>query len=99
MTIKFIYSDNSQLSILEKVKSLYKDRNIKFEGFDFNIYKDKKKAYKVLGACSARLIPFCSIYNDNNELIKAFYSEVSECTENNIIKYLDNYIKLNKNNG
>ena len=40
--------------------------------YDESFFKDKKKAYKVKGACSARLSPFVSVYDDKNELIKAF---------------------------
>lgn len=52
-------------------------------------YKDKKDSYKLKSSCGARLNPFCAIYNDNKNLVKAFYSEVGECTVTNILNYLN----------
>lgn len=44
--------------------------------------------------CGTKLAPFCAIYNDKKEILKAFYSEVSECTFNNINKYLKDNDKI-----
>jgi hypothetical protein len=32
---------------------------------------------------------FDAVYDNNKELVKAFYSEVGDCTADNIIKYLN----------
>ena len=51
--------------------------------------KDKKKAIMIKASCGTRLVPFVAVYDNNKELIKAFYSEVGDCTTDNIIKYLN----------
>lgn len=50
--------------------------------------------FKVMNFCGTKLVPFCAIYNDKKEVVKAFYSEVSECTFNNINKYLKDNDKI-----
>lgn len=57
------------------------------EHYDPNIYKDRKKAFKLKGSYGARLDPFAVILEDG-EPIKAFYSEANECTIDNIINYV-----------
>ena len=57
--------------------------------FNTEFFKDRKKAFKLKGSCSAKLNPFCAIYKDDNTLIKAFYSEAKECTFNNIKTFID----------
>ena len=57
------------------------------EHYNPNVYKDRSKAFKTKGAYGARLDPFAVILEDG-EPIKAFYSEVNECTIDNIINYV-----------
>ena len=43
----------------------------------------------IKASCGTRLVPFVAVYDNNKELVKAFYSEVGDCTADNIIKYLN----------
>lgn len=98
MTIKIAYSESNDLEdlILRNLLNLYKSDEIghfpKIEviSYDENNYKEKKDAIMLKASCGARLNPFCAIYNDDRELIKAFYTEVGECTVKNIIEYIKN---------
>lgn len=102
MTIKIAYSpgqgDQLEDLILRNLVSLLKkDENghfptIEVIAYNEDHYKEKKDAYMLKASCGARLTPFCAIYDDDKNLIKAFYSEVGECTINNIIEYLKNDI-------
>lgn len=87
MILKFIYSDSTQKDIFEQLKNLHKD--ITCVGYDYSHFKEKKDAFKVMNFCGTKLVPFCAIYNDKKEVVKAFYSEVSECTFNDINNYLN----------
>lgn len=98
MTIKIVYSIGQGDSIGEQLtKALDKrDENslIKFNLVSYNEehHKQRKDALRLKASCGARLLPFCAIYNDDKEIIKAFYSEVGECTVSNILEYIDNEI-------
>lgn len=98
MTIKIVYSAGQGDSIGEQLtKALDKrDENslIKFNLVSYNEehHKQRKDALQLKASCGARLLPFCAIYNDDKEMIKAFYSEVRECTVSNILEYIDNEI-------
>lgn len=87
MVIRIVY--NSEIHNIKDIIDELNQRHIKYELFDNNYSKDKKKGYKVKGAFSARLDPFMGVYDDNDKPIKGFYSEVSECTLSNLIKFLD----------
>lgn len=90
MTIKIITGDSSIEFSNKLVAQLWKDfSNLVVETYDEDNYKDKKKAIMIKASCGTRLIPFVAIYNDKKDLLKAFYSEVKECTSDNIIKYLN----------
>lgn len=89
MTVKVVYNDeNNDFSNL-LVAKLWKDfANIKVETFNEDSFKDKKKAIMIKASCGTRLVPFVAIYDKDKNLVKAFYSDVKECTMDNIIKYL-----------
>ena len=54
--------------------------------------KERKKAFGLKGSFSARLSPFAVLYNSENNPVRAFYSEVNECTLDNIINNLNKYL-------
>ena len=85
MTLKYIYSDESQLDIFSHLKDEYP--NIEYIGYNFNSFKERKEAYKVLSYFGAKLLPFCAFYKDK-VVIKAFYSEAGECNLNKILKWI-----------
>ena len=60
-----------------------------FEVYDARYFDTRKKGYlKCKSAFSARLDPFVGIWK-NNIPIKGFYTEVDECTIDNIVNYLN----------
>lgn len=89
MTVKIIYSDIC-LSLKNRIAAyiLEKFPEIEVETYNESHYKNKKKAIMIKASCGTKLVPFVAIYN-NKELVKAFYSEVGDCTADNIIKYLN----------
>lgn len=89
MTIKVVTGEDSSRFNNQLVSILWKDfPTISVETFNEDNYKDKKKAIMIKASCGTRLTPFVAIYDENRELVKAFYSEVGECTVDNVIKYL-----------
>ena len=96
MIIKIAYSKGQGDNIEEQLtKALNKeDSLIKFDIVSYNedYCKQRKDSFQLKASCGARLLPFCAIYNDDKEIIKAFYSEVGECTIFNILEYIDNEI-------
>lgn len=90
MTVKIVYSEDC-LPLKNQVVAYIWEKlpGIEVETYDELHYKDKKKAIMIKASCGTRLVPFVAVYNDDKELIKAFYSEVGDCTVNNIIKYLE----------
>lgn len=90
MTVKIIYSEDC-LPLKNQVVAYIWEKlpGVEVETYDELHYKDKKKAIMIKASCGTRLVPFVAVYDDNKELVKAFYSEVGDCTVNNIIKYLE----------
>lgn len=90
MTIKIVYNESCQVFKNQLVAYLWEHfPKIDIETYDESYYKDKKKAIMIKSSCGARLTPFIAIYNNNKDLIKAFYSEVRDCTLNNVIEYVN----------
>ena len=87
MVIKLCYNSKQDSSLYENLLDYCKLHNIDFEFYDENYSKERKKSFKVKGSCGAKLTPFCAIYC--NILIKAFYTEINECTFENIKEYLE----------
>lgn len=87
MILKIVYNSDLHESFYKELCQFLDANSIKYESYDSKFLKDRKKGYKVKGAFSARLDPFVGVYK-NDSPIKGFYSEVKECTVNNIIEYL-----------
>lgn len=92
-TLKIAYNDDSE----NLVKRLQEEISNKYpyvtlESFHENIFKERKKAFKLKGSYSARISPFAILIDDNNKVIKAFYSEVMECTYFDIMRSLNSLI-------
>lgn len=89
MLIKIVIGENSTVFSNKLLAILWRDfPDITIETFNEDSYKDKKKAIMTKVSCGARLTPFVAIYNESKDLVKAFYTEVEECTIDNIINYL-----------
>ena len=84
----------------ESSQDLYKDLSIlldKYPSVDFIAYhegllKERRKAFMLKGGYSAKLTPFAVLFDLDRNPIKAFYSEVGECTVKNIKQYIDQFI-------
>lgn len=77
-------------SLQEKISQKYPD--VTLTGYREDTLKERKKAFGVKGSWAARLTPFAVMYDYENTPLKAFYSEVQECTVDNIEFYLDSFI-------
>lgn len=88
------YCSDFEKSILG-IKNIFKDLNI--EVFNESFYNEKKKAFKVKGGYSARMIPFALLTNDK-KYVKAFYSEDQGCTIDAIINFLKQYFNESSSN-
>lgn len=53
-----------------------------------NTVKGKKESYKVKSHWGAKLNPFIELYDDENKIIKVFYSEKQNAV-NQLISYLN----------
>lgn len=91
MILKIAYDDNSEKLITELKNVLEKFPLVNLETFHENILKERKKAFSLKSEWGTRLSPF-AILIDNEKPIKAFYSDVNECTIDNISKILKSFI-------
>ena len=62
--------------------------NVQFIAYDESYTDDRKRANRLKGGFSARKSPFAVLKTDEDKFLKAFYSEVDECTVKNIIHNL-----------
>jgi hypothetical protein len=94
------YDENSE-EFFKQLSDLISQNypKIKLVGYHENKLKERKKAFGVKGGYGARITPFTVVLDHESKPLKAFYSEVNECTINNIQNYLDllyqSLIKLN----
>lgn len=76
--------------------------NIYTEGYNSNYFDSKKKGFlKCKGAFAAKKDPFIGVWI-NNIPKKGFYSEVNECTLDNLKEYLNSldendYLEIDPN--
>lgn len=90
MILKVIYNEDSLPFKNKLVSHLWENYpKIGVETYDENHFKEKKKAIMIKASCGTRLAPFVAVYDNNKELIKAFYSETKDCTFDNIVEYLN----------
>lgn len=79
--------DNDKL--IEEIINNYP--NLVIDGHDERTLKGKKASFEFKGHWAARANPFAILFNDEDKVIHAFYSEVNECTFDNINGYLVAY--------
>lgn len=76
MLAKIVYSElYSDYAAEVAAAILDSDKENKVELYDEDFYKDRKKAMLIKISCGTKLSPMVAIYNDDKELIKAFYKE------------------------
>lgn len=102
LTVKMAYDEKSE-SLYKTLKDLLNQKypDIIFEGYAEDSLKERKKAFGLKGCYAARLVPFTAVSTivENDEEkeekpMKAFYSEVSECTIDNILKFIDSIVTI-----
>ena len=71
--------------------------NVEVNFFHEGKLKERRKAFMLKGGYSAKKSPFAVIFDVDKNPLKAFYSEVNECTLDNIVSILDSIVS-NKNN-
>lgn len=91
MIIKIVYNSDYKNQFDFYYDLISKLHDITIESYDTKYTSDAKQGIKVRGAFGSRLEPFVGIYSDEGKILKGFYSEVSECTVNNIINYLNTH--------
>lgn len=98
-TLSIAYNNDSKeffQAISELLKNDYPQ--VALSGYNESAFKSRNKAFKLKGGWSARKTPFALITDEEGNPLKAFYSEVEECTIDNIKFYLDTIITSLKTN-
>lgn len=85
--------NNDSIKLVAQLEECIKEKFplITLEWFNEDIYKQKQNAYKLKGGYGAKQVPFAVLYNEKKP-IKAFYSEVNECTFDDILNCLTNFV-------
>lgn len=91
MTIELAYN-NDILDFKKQLENLATNYSVTIKAYNESHYLEKKKAYRLKGGYSARLIPFVLFKDDNHEI--PFYSESNECTLDNISEILNRYCNV-----
>lgn len=93
MTLKVAYNDNST-SLVKKLEEVIPSKYafVKLEAYQEELFKERKKAFKLKGGFSARKSPFAVLTDEDNKVVKAFYSESEDCNYENIINTLNEFI-------
>lgn len=92
MILKLVYDDNSETLAKELKDSISKFPLVQMETYHEEIFKERKKAFKIKGGFSARHNPFAVLLDNNSNPVRAFYSESGDCTKEEIIKTLTNFV-------
>lgn len=91
--LKIAYNDSSENLIKELEKVIpTKYALVKLETYHEGLFKERKKAFKLKGGFSARKSPFAVLSDVDDKIIKVFYSESNDCTYENIINTLNEYV-------
>jgi hypothetical protein len=96
VSVYLAYSETSETFYQELLDIMLRDYpEIEFEGYHDNKLKERKKSFGLRSKYGARLTPFVAVELDSTP-IKAFYTEVVECTVDNIKTFLDAYLNNQK---
>lgn len=93
LTLSVAYNESS-FKFFESLQEVINDRypNVILVGYCEDFHKEKRNAFMLKGGFSAKLLPFAALRDIESKPIKAFYTEASECTIDNITKFLDYYL-------
>lgn len=91
--LKVAYNDNSE-KLIKKLEEIIPTKYafVELETYHEELFKERKKAFKLKGGYSARKSPFAVLLNTDNVVIKVFYSESNDCTYEKIINTLNGYV-------
>lgn len=89
LTLKIAFDEGSE-DFFNKVYEML-EYAVRFEVYNQDDYRFKKKAFKLKAACGAKMVPFAGLYDDKT-LVSAFYSESGECTPENITAKVLEYL-------
>lgn len=94
ISVMVAYDENS-IPFFTQLKTLITEKfpEVEIIGYREDSLKERKKAFGVKGSWAARVTPFAVMCDYEKNPLKAFYSEVQECTVDNIEFYLDSYLK------
>lgn len=96
LTLKIAFDEGSQ-NFFDKVYEML-EYAVHFDVYKEDDFRFKKKAYKLKSSCGAKALPFAALYDDKT-LVKAFYSEVGECTLENVVAKVLEYLVANAYSG
>lgn len=95
ISIMVAYEENS-VPFFTTLQNLINKKypEISLIGYREDKLKERRKAFIIKGSYAAKLNPFAVICDKDKKPLKAFYSEISECTINNIIKFIDSIVNI-----
>lgn len=76
----YLAHNDQKLEVALKKFILEEMPDVKLYAYDESYTDEKQKAARIRGAFSAGMSPFAVLKTDEDKYIKAFYSEVNECT-------------------
>lgn len=91
LTLEVSYNDGSQELVKKLEKELLKFKGIELKSYHEELFKERKKSFKLKGTYGTRLCPF-AVLTIEGKPVKAFYSELNQCTVENIINSLYEFI-------
>ena len=95
MTLKVSYN-NTFKDFYEKLEDLLIGYPlVKLEGFNEDVYSQRKNCFKLRGIFGTRMPLFAALYDKDNKIITAFYSENNSCTIDYITDVLNHWVLYN----
>jgi len=91
-SLKVAY-DNNTINLVINLKNIISSKYplVNVEAYNENIFKERKKAFKLKNSYSARQCPFAVLLDADKKVVSAFYSESQDCNLDNIFEVLNNY--------
>ena len=84
--MKLYLAHNKDLAFEEQLRKFIEAEapSVELISYDESYTDDKKRANRLKGGFSARMSPFAVLKTNEEKFIKAFYSEVNDCTYSNL---------------
>ena len=89
--LEISYNDDSQKLVKQLQEELAKFKDVELKSYHEELFKERKKSFKLKGAYGTRLCPF-AVLTIEGKPVKAFYSELNQCTVENIINSLGEFL-------